>query len=191
MASLTMQNKKFYEDTYYDLEVRIFKKVVDNIFDLKGTEVENILELTTEYEVMNEYEELYIKIVKVMDKYCEHFISTIVLNKHHVGLPIFLQLKKEYQKDGTEKILNELKFIDKYPFLLLDILYKEDNSYPDELLPPVNRQYLFKQINNFYEQEIFNTNDEYFTKDGRLDINKISIEEYTKNHTELLRDDYQ
>ena len=184
-------NNKFYEDTYYDIDVRLFIQAYHNLYNLKGRHIPDQIKLSEHhYKTLNEYERVYLDLIKICDKYCEHFITLPVQNKHHVGLPIFLQLKEEYKKTGIQQIISETKFTDNYPYLLVDFIYKQDNSYPEELTPPSNSQFLLKQINQHYMQEIFDTDDKYFTPDGNLNTDIIDIITYTEEHTELLRDDY-
>lgn len=189
--NLEEYNNKFYEDTYYDIDVRLFIQTYHHIHNLRGKLISEQLKLKEHYKTLNEYERLYLDLIQVCDKYCEHFVTLPVQNKHKVGLPIFLQLKEEYKKTGIQQMLSETKFIDNYPYLLVDFIYKQDNSYPEELLPLVNSQFLLKQINQHYMQEIFDTNDKYFTPEGNLNLDVIDIITYTEEHTELLREDYE
>lgn len=189
--NLEEYNNEFYEDTYYDIDVRLFIQAYNHIHNLKGTNISEQIKLTEHYKTLNEYERVYLDLIQVCDKYCEHFITLPVQNKHKVGLPIFLQLKEEYKKTGIQQILKEPSLIDNYPHLLVDFIYKQDNSYPEELLPPANQQFLLKQINQHYNQMIFDTDDKYFTPDGDLNQDIIDIITYTKEHTELLREDYE
>jgi len=189
--NLEEHNNKFYEDTYYDIDVRLFIQAYHNIHNLKGPHIPDQIKLSEHhYKTLNEYEKVYLDLIKILDKYCEHFITLPVQNKHKVGLPIFLQLKEEYRQDnkGIQEILNKTTEPD---YILLDLIYKEDGSYPEELTPPSNKQFLLKQINQHYMQEIFDTDDKYFTPDGNLNTDIIDIITYTEEHTELLRDDYE
>ncbi|WP_323736263.1 hypothetical protein PXD04_10330 [Methanosphaera sp. ISO3-F5] len=188
--NLEEYNNKFYEDTYYDLDVRLFLKAYSSVQIVKGTNITDQVTITDDDckndNGLNEYEKLYLHIIKILDTYCEHFVIKPVVRKHNVGLPVFLQLKKEYQEKnkGINMILDNIHHPD---YILLDLIYKEDGSYPEELIPPCNTQYLYKEINNFYEQEIFDTDSKYFDETGQV-LNQV---EYAKNHIQLLRDDYE
>lgn len=185
-------NQSFYEDTYYDLEVRLFIKTYNNINNHLGKDIDKqLLELSMHYPELNPYEQLYYKIINVLDKYCKQFTFLPVIGKTRIGLPVFLKIKEEYEEQEEQKIimliLNRLSFLECYPFILLDLIPCDDYTSCNDKYYDQN---LLKQINMHYNQELFDTDDKYFLEDGKLNLNVISVIDYTQQHTELLHEDY-
>ena len=170
MTDLTELNKDFYDNNKYSYDVRQFLKAFDTINKYKGTHVVDQL-TCKENNNLNEYAICYLRILNVFDKYCEHFCTVPQFNKTAIGLPMFVQFYTEYSldiPDTLNKINEELEFLDEYPFIELDIIYRKGNDYPNELIYPTNQKYLFGLINAHYEQEIYDLDDKYFDDDGMV-----------------------
>lgn len=89
---------------------------------------------------------------------------------------MFIQLYDEYpQLETILKINEELEpIIKENDYITVDLIYKEDNSYPEELIRPVNTQYLHRMINEHYNQDIYKLDDKYFDDDGKI----LNLEDY-------------
>lgn len=175
-------NKKFYNDTYYERDIRLFIHAYNNIADRYGTNINNQLELTYKYPDLNEYEKLYIQIIEILNKYCTRFKTTPLSTKNTVRLPIFLQLNKELPSNTITKLFHELdQCTNNYPFLIIEYIFRNETDYPYTTLE------MYKQLNEHYHQSLFDVKTEYFTETGELNMDKISLLDYIKNHTNLLR----
>lgn len=171
-------NQKIYNNNEYTENVRMFLKAYDIINYKKGTHIEEQL-TCKENKELNKYSTLYLKIMDVLDKYCKHIVTKPQFNKEEVGFPLFIQLYSEYTKpnmtNGILRINEELTpILDENPYITVDLIYKKDNSFPEELIRPVNVQYLHKMINEHYNQDIYKLDDKYFDEDGRIK----NLEEY-------------
>lgn len=153
-------NKEFYENTHYSENVRGFIKTWDTLTDTRGTLVEEQLKCKGNKR-LNQYGEKIMEILDVLDTHCKHFTTIPQNTADLIGLPLFIQLYPEHNiyelEIDIEKILP--------PYVQYFLIHEPDNSYPSEFLPPTNKQYLFKRINEYFDQNIYNLDDDLFTED--------------------------
>lgn len=170
-------NKKIYQNPEYSTDVRNFLQAYDIIQNKKGTKIEEQL-TCKENNKLNKYTKIYLQIITILDKYCKHICTKPQFNKTEIGFPMFIQLYEKYTiTEGLQKINEELEpILEENPYIQIDLIYKKDNSFPEELIRPTNTQYLHKMINQHYNQEIYKTDDKYFDKKGNIK----NLEEYYK-----------